>query len=524
MKNPILVVLITCLCTHSAFSQSQLPEIEILSAQFDQSIDFLTIQYSVLDPDDTEFTVDVLISDDGGERFDFVVSSINGDVGAGVVNDGPKELILGVSGLDPMLAVARLIVSDNDTLDIQAVVDQVDMDRIRQNLLQIQGIRHRNGDQAHVDSVRAFIISSLHAMNNSPEVYPFMFGAYEAQNIIGRSRGIARPNTEYYIGGHYDSVINSPGADDNGTAIAAMLEVAHVLNGLTFDKTIRYVAWDLEESGLLGSMDFVNNELEQPGDIEGYLNFEMIGYYKDEPNAQSLPAGFNLLFPAAFAEIQANEFRGDFLTNVGNTANSMALMTTFEEQANTYVPELKVISVASPGSGASVPDLLRSDHASFWFANIPAVMLTDGANFRNPNYHTEQDVVDSLDMEFLANNTKAAVAFLASQSEYNHADFVDIDSIEVLSGIEPIATNQIMRLFPVPADDVLFIQLDDEKFDQIESLFVYNQAGRVIYKIANDEIDKEARSISIKHLSTGVYFLQATLGTTQLSQKFFIER
>jgi Zn-dependent M28 family amino/carboxypeptidase len=522
MKYAIAFFFFYCLTCFTIYGQSALPEINIIKTYFDQNIEFLHIEYVIIDADDSEFTVDAILSNDDGQRFDFTISSATGDIGAGVVNDGPKEVILGCAGIDPIRAVARLIVSDNDTLDIQAVVDQVDMSRVTQNLMAIQGIRHRNGDAEHLDSVRTLIFSKLSDAGPSPSLYPFMFGVYEAQNIIGLQHGIGMPNSEYYVGGHYDSVINSPGADDNGTAIAAMLEAAHVLGALPFNKTIRYVAWDLEESGLVGSMDYVNNVLENEEDIEGYLNMEMIGYYKDEPNTQNFPIGFNLVFPDAYQEIQANEFRGDFLTNVGNTANSQSLMEAFEVVASEYVPELSVISIASPGTGAAVPDLLRSDHASFWSISVPAVMLTDGANFRNPYYHTANDVIDSLDMEFLTNNTKAVVAFLAEKSDYNHAGFVDMDGIPIISGTKEYSSEDHMKVFPNPAGDFIHLQWQNEAFNKIDYLRIYSIDGKLIKSLAVVNGFQNPKSIFVKDLEEGVYFIHISVDGQIQTGRFLV--
>ena len=524
MKYVVLLFILASWSIEIGFGQNQLPEIEIISASFDQSVEFLHIAYSIQDPDDSEFTVDALLSNDDGKRFDFPISSASGDIGAGIVNDGPKELILGCAGIDHVRAVARLIVSDNDTLDIQSLVDQVDKSRLTQNLMAIQGIRHRTGDPAHLDSTRARIYARLDTLNLQPAFYLFMMGNYEAKNIIGFQHGIGRPNTEYYVGGHYDTVVNSPGADDNGTAVAAMLEIAEILSPLPFNKTIRYVTWDLEESGLLGSLDYVNNELENQSDIQGYLNLEMIGYYSEEPNTQQFPPGFNLLFPDAFQEIQNNQFRGDFLTNVGNTVNSLSLMEEFDSIANVFVPELDVISIASPGAGNSVPDLLRSDHAAFWFQGIPAVMLTDGANFRNPHYHTENDVIDSLDMDFLTNNTKAVVAFLAAKSEYNHADFEDISSIPVLSSTTEPKNAWNIRLYPMPVIDELKIELSGPHVNEIDDVIIYSNNGRRLFSIKNIAVREGQCSFSTRELAEGMYFLMVRIDDAMHRTKFIVIR
>ena len=116
----------------------------------------------------------------------------------------------------------------------------------------------------------------------------------------------------------------------------------------------------------------------------------------------------------------AIDFVGDFITNVANEVSN-PLKETFDSCAAVYVPDLRVISLATPGTGALTPDLSRSDHAPFWFAGYQALMLTDGANFRNPNYHESTDNISTLDFEFMTNVVKATLATAAKLADPIHA-------------------------------------------------------------------------------------------------------
>ena len=92
----------------------------------------------------------------------------------------------------------------------------------------------------------------------------------------------------------------APGADDNGTAIAGMLEAMRILSGFSFRNSLRFIGFDLEEPGLKGSIRYVSSSIPDYEEIGGVLNMEMIGYTCEEPNCQTVPFGFNLLFPEAY--------------------------------------------------------------------------------------------------------------------------------------------------------------------------------------------------------------------------------
>src|SRR5690606_18944380 len=191
----------------------------------------------------------------------------------------------------------------------------------------------------------------------------------QADNILGRHVGAIDPIKTFIVDGHYDAVAGTPGADDNGTAVAATLEIARILSQFHFRNSLRFIGFSFEEQGVIGSQQYVQSGMPVWEEVHGVLNMEMIGYYSDQPNSQTTPDGFELLFPAAYAELQTNEFRGDFLTVVGNTASD-PLNNAFVAAVAQYVPQLKRIPLSVPGNGQIAPDLRRSDHAPFWDSGI----------------------------------------------------------------------------------------------------------------------------------------------------------
>ncbi len=216
-------------------------------------------------------------------------------------------------------------------------------------------------------------------------------------NVVALPRGYAGPLT--LVGSHYDTVPATPGADDNGSAIAGMLECARVLAGR--GAPVGFVSFNCEEDGLLGSAEFVKDWV--PGYRGGVVAvhvLEMIGFASSAPGSQRVPPGLPITLPD----------RGDFLGLLSNQ-DSGALLDATVRAARAAVPEFPVIGLDVPdGAEQFFPVLLRSDHAPFWDARIPALMWTDTSEFRNANYHQSTDTPDTLDYEFLANVTRALVA------------------------------------------------------------------------------------------------------------------
>ena len=193
------------------------------------------------------------------------------------------------------------------------------------------------------------------------------------------------------IGAHYDTVSGSPGADDNASGLVVLLEVASLLRMRSLVRPIWLVAFCLEEQDRLGSQAFASRLKAERRELAGAIILECVGFARSEAGSQQIPTGLPIAVPT----------QGDFLAIVGNEA-SRDLVTQVEQEAQRYASRLKLLSLVVPGRGETMPDTRRSDHASFWDAGYPAVVLTDTANFRNPHYHLPTDTVDTLNLEFLS--------------------------------------------------------------------------------------------------------------------------
>lgn len=228
--------------------------------------------------------------------------------------------------------------------------------------------------------------------------------------VQGQYRNIlALPRAEYkdliLVGAHYDSVPMCPGADDNGSAVAAMLGCAAACSLWRPVLPVLFVAFNCEEDGLAGSRDFVASYLPRaPFKIRSAHVLEMVGYTSSAPGSQRVPAGL---------PVRVND-TGDFLGLLANRF-SLELMDSVLRHAATYTPQLPVTGLkVRLGLEKHFPVLARSDHAPFWAKEIPALMWTDTSEFRNSNYHLRTDTPDTLDYAFLRKVTQLLTASVVS--------------------------------------------------------------------------------------------------------------
>ncbi len=214
----------------------------------------------------------------------------------------------------------------------------------------------------------------------------------QVANLIATPSGGIDPDY-YLVGAHYDTVPGTPGADDNASAVAVLLELGRWLGAHPQAPPIRLVAFTLEEApayntALQGSRVFVRELTEAGERVLGAVILEMVGYTSPR---QHYPL---VLRWAGYPR------QGNFIGVVGNWRSRRfgnAILRGFRRN-----PRLPVESLFVPFDGWVLPATRLSDHASFWDRGWPAVMVTDTAFFRNPNYHTKLDRLETLDFGFMA--------------------------------------------------------------------------------------------------------------------------
>ena len=214
---------------------------------------------------------------------------------------------------------------------------------------------------------------------------------YSTANVIADIPGTTHPEEVVLVGAHFDAFWD--GADDNSSGIAAMLELARVLSQRRFDRTIRFVGFDLEEFGSIGSSRYV--DAQSPNEkLVLALVFDCLGYYSTEPGSQRSIPGL------------PSPDRGDFLLAISNDATASLASELYA--LSREMETARVIPLVAPADGA-VPlaePLLRSDHTSFWLKGHPALFVSDTALYRNPNYHTTRDTVETLHPELYGKTVK----------------------------------------------------------------------------------------------------------------------
>jgi len=218
----------------------------------------------------------------------------------------------------------------------------------------------------------------------------FMLDQYSLRNIEVVLPGTKRPDEIIVIGAHYDTVPGTPGADDNASAVAALLALAQSFAGKPLERTIRFVAFTNEETydyERMGSYVYAERCRKNGDNIIGMFSLEMLGVYSDEEGSQRYPFPFSIFYPS----------KGNFIAFVGNPASVQFL----RKSVAAFRSECRF-----PSEGCNAPDWVadanRSDHFPFWKFNYPGVMVTDTSNFRYKLYHTTDDTIDKLDFERMA--------------------------------------------------------------------------------------------------------------------------
>ncbi len=518
MKKSFLPIFL--LISNLSVAQNQPPVLSNVQVQLSGNNNF-TISFDLADAESDPITVSLRAGAYGAAALDYNTSNATGDVGAGITPGTGKQVTWDFSQYAPVATNEfrlMLVADDLQPVDIQSMVNAVDSSRLITDLTFIEGVRHRTAGAAHLQAVKDFIWFQF--LDRELESYQqqFVFGGYDAQNIIGKHPGTGTSGETYLLGGHFDTVADAPGADDNGSAVAGMLEAMRILSQYPTKKSIKFIGFDLEEANLIGSTRYVTNGI-QPGEtIAGMIDFEMIGYYTEAPNTQTLPAGFNLLFPAAYNAVASQDFKGNFITNVGKVGNSATLMQQFESISANYVPALRTVSVEAPSTWEQLtPDLGRSDHAPFWVANHPAIMLTDGANFRNPYYHTPNDKIETLNFTFMANVVKGAVATLAQLAEVQHADAWWVDTDFFSTTKESFDCG--VKISPNPAHDLISIDWNGCK-SGIQRLTLLDAIGRTVLT-ANPSGSQHV--LNVGKLASGIYFLKMETPAGSRVEKVVVE-
>jgi len=289
--------------------------------------------------------------------------------------------------------------------------EQLLRDRLRAHVYELAGrIGERNWPHYEkLERARVYIEDQFQLAGYAASLQPFLHRGETFHNVEAVLLG-SRPLVRcVVVGAHYDSVEGSPGANDNASGVAALIELARLLQDRKPLSSIRFVAFANEEPPFfntrdgMGSVEYVRAFDDAHGRIRAMLALETVGFYSDEPGSQRYPPLVGLLYPD----------RGNFIAFVGNVGS--------RELVRRIVRRFRSVATL-PSEGAalpsSIPGVSWSDHRSFWEAGVPAVMATDTAPFRDAHYHLSTDTPERLDyarMARLVRGLERVVSDLANE-------------------------------------------------------------------------------------------------------------
>jgi Zn-dependent M28 family amino/carboxypeptidase len=268
-----------------------------------------------------------------------------------------------------------------------------------QNLLRqdVQKIAIRIGIRNEIyyenlDSTRTFLVAELTQLGYQVKQKEYKIKEKSYYNLEVERLGTEKPNEIILIGGHYDSALHSPGANDNGTGAAATLELARIFAKKSIKRTIRFVEFVNEEPPFfqtenMGSLVYAKQISQRKEKVIAMLSLETMGYFSDTEGSQKYPFPIGLFYPN----------KGNFISFIGNlNSENLVRRSIGSFRRHTQFPS----------EGAVLPDWVDgigwSDQWSFWEQGYPGIMITDTAPYRYPYYHSKDDTPDKINFDKFA--------------------------------------------------------------------------------------------------------------------------
>lgn len=238
-----------------------------------------------------------------------------------------------------------------------------------------------------LEATKHYIVSYLKDISYTPGFQEYNYNGKAYSNITVSIKGEGDPGETVVIGAHYDTVYGTPGADDNASAVAVLLELCRALKDFSPERALKMIFFTLEEppmfrSKFMGSYIYASEAKARGENISAMVCLEMVGYYDDKEGGQTFPLPFmSLVYPST----------PNFIAVVGNLTSRNLV-----ERIKNSINKSSHIPVETLSTVSFVPGVDFSDHRSFWKMGYPAVMITDTAFYRNPNYHSVKDTIDTL--------------------------------------------------------------------------------------------------------------------------------
>ena len=267
------------------------------------------------------------------------------------------------------------------------------INRLKQHVYRLS---HEIGDRSvfqyeKLNEAKHYIIQEFESLGYQVELQAYQVLEKTVENIIVTKRGNEKPDEQVIVGAHYDTCYN-PGADDNASGVASLLELARFFSDKSTQHTIKFIAFVNEEppffkSELMGSRIYAKEAKSRGDQIKAILILEMLGFYSDKPFSQKYPPFFGAFYPN----------KANFIAVIGNF-HSRPLV----KKVTTYFKKHSSFPIESVSTFPFVPGVDFSDHWSFWKESYSAVMITDTAFYRNPHYHRASDTYDRLNYKNMA--------------------------------------------------------------------------------------------------------------------------
>jgi len=379
--------------------------------------------------------------------------------------------------------------SQEHNIYVENIINAIDQENLIQQMRYLSGedpvtifgsevtIEHRVSNWGN-DLAAQYISQTLSSYGLDTEIQEY---SSSGKNVIATQTGTLYPDEYYMICAHYDAV-DYYCADDNASGTAAVIEAARIFSELEFEYSIIYALWDEEEIGLIGSSDYATEAAANGDVIHGVINMDMISWDSDGDMVAEIHTSY---------DANSNQL-ADYLVDV-NSIYGLGITT----------------DIINPGTP-------YSDHSSFWENDYPAILIIEeyyGGDF-NPYYHTEQDRIAILNMEYFLEMSKLCIGTLAQKS-----------ALDVNVGMGASLENGIseMRVFPNPANEYAQLNLELEKA-QNARISILNTIGQEILLIQENYPAQQKNTIQLplQSLNTGIYLVRIEVENGVSTQKLMV--
>ncbi len=492
-------------------AQQRPPEIRNLTAAADTVSGQIHISYDLIDPDSP--TVEILLraSNDHGRNWVLYTHDVSGDIGKAVRPGKQKNIIWYYNKKSGKAAdfQIKVIADDGATTDFSQLVQGADKSRIQKNIELLEGARHYLNGAHGLETAKKLITDVL--FENTPDVRKqiFMLGSYEGHNISGRIPGQVNELETIMVIAHYDTHPDSPGADDNASGVAAMLETARILSNYNFRKNIVFVGVDLQKQGGIGVNRYLQKIPEsEVKNIRAVYNLDNVGVYSDKDHSQKLTQRQEKMFTDLTRKLDKNSWRGDFLFAIADAQSAVA-RNNFVGMATKYAPELHIADLKTAGKGSEEFLFANGTYQPFWKRGIPAVLITDGAESRNSNYETRGDKAALLNYSATTNVARALAATLAHEAGTIHGDIktCGVELKVIIQQPPPVIEGLVdYQLYLTDNDKVLKVRINHPKHGRLY-LKLMDTRQEVYYQSKIDLYYESVINIDISYLDAGVYLV-----------------